>query len=356
MINAAITSGETIAAGELIRILINHPDVNLLAVISENAAGRRLTDIHRGLEGDTALNFSASLSDDLINKVNMVFLCGEPWEAEFFFGAIAPYNSEHPETPIRIIDLTGKYRGDNNFMVYGLPEANRKALVRGATMCAIPSAGAMAIELTLFPLLKGAVLPQRIDATLEIASTENFILEPQSMAVSPALSTRFDPVAPADYRSDAETISREVAAWIRTFHPSFSGEINLRIKRSPAARGIEATIDISAQVSVEQTRRLIDDAYSDHSFTYLITRRPEATEVANTNKCLLYVTDPSSPDDLGTMTPEPLSSSTQGHTPLRIISVMDNLLKGGAGNAVHCMNLLFGLSEKTGLTLKASAF
>lgn len=356
MINAAITGGETIAAGELIRILINHPDVNLLAVVSDTAAGRRLTDVHRGLEGDTALNFSASLSEDVLKKINMVFLCGEPWEAESVFSTIAPYNFEHSDDPIRIIDLTGRYRGGNGFMVYGLPEANRKALVRGATMCAIPSAGAMAIELTLFPLLKGAVLPQRIDATLEIASTENFIKESQSMAVSPALSTRFDPVAPADYRSDAETISREVAGWIRTFYPSFSGEINLRIKRSPTARGIEASIDISAQVSVEQTRRLIEDAYSDHSFTYLITRRPEVTEVANTNKCLLYVTDPSSPDDLGSISPGPLTSPAQDHTPLRIISSMDNLLKGGAGNAVHCMNLLFGLSERTGLTLKASAF
>lgn len=356
MINAAITGGETIAAGELIRILINHPDVNLLAVASETAAGRYLTEVHRGLEGDTDLKFCPKVPEDAIKKINMVFLCGEPWQAEQAFGEISSRQPEKPEEPIRIVDLTGKYRDNSGIMVYGLPEANRKALVRGATLCAIPSAGAMAVELALFPLLKDAILPQRIDATIETASTEDFIRESQSIAVSPALSTRFDPVAPAEYRSDAEYIGHEIAGWIRTFFPAFSGDINIRIKRSSETRGMEASIDISAPVTPEQTCRLIDDAYSDHAFTYRIKHRPDTAEVANTNKCLLFVTDPTAPDDLGTTGMDSIAAPTQGHSPLRIISVMDNLLKGGAGNAVHCMNLLFGLSEKTGLALKASAF
>lgn len=356
MINAAITGGETTAAGELIRILINHPDVNLLAVASETAAGRRLTEIHRGLEGDTELRLVPSIPEDIMKKVNMVFLCGEPWQAEHFFGVISSNLSERDDDPVRIVDLTGKYRGSDTMMVYGLPEANRKVLVRGATMCAIPSAGAMAIGLSLFPLLKSAIIPQQIDATLETASTENFIPGSQSIAVSPDISTRFDPVAPAEYRPDAEYISREISGWIRSFYPAYSGEINIRIKRTTAARGMNATIDISVPASADQMCRLIDDAYSDHAFTYRVNHRPDTAEVANTNKCLLYVCDPTTPDDLGTASIGSIASPLQGETSLRIISVMDNLLKGGAGNAVHCMNLLFGLSEKTGLALKASAF
>lgn len=358
MINAAITGGETIAAGELIRILINHPDVNLRAVASDTAAGRVLTEVHRGLEGDTSLEFTPALDEETIRKTNMVFLCGEPWQAEQFIERLSDFESKCNDESLRIIDLTGRYRNSNNDgMTYGLPESNRKALVRGATKCAIPSAGAMAVELALFPLLKGAVLPQRIDATIETASTENFIRETQSIAISPDISTRFDPVAPAQYRTDTDAIRAEILDWIRSFHPEYSGEINLRIKRSQLPRGTEATISIYAPISPEQASRLTEEAYSDHAFSYLIKRQPEIAEVANTNKCLIHITDTTPADTYPYEFGAPAASSaTQEIAPLRITTVIDNLLKGGAGNAVHCMNLLFGLSERTGLMLKASAF
>ena len=114
MINAAITGGETIAAGELIRILINHPDVNLRAVASDTAAGRVLTEVHRGLEGDTSLEFTPALDEETIRKTNMVFLCGEPWQAEQFIERLPDFESKCNDESLRIIDLTGRYRNGNN--------------------------------------------------------------------------------------------------------------------------------------------------------------------------------------------------------------------------------------------------
>lgn len=356
MINVGITGGETLAAGELIRILINHPDVNLASVISDVYPGRPLTEIHRGLEGDTTLSFSPRFTPETLSKLNVIFLCGEPWQAEKLMAEIPTDTSEGDDAPLRIIDLTGRYRSMDGAMVYGLPENNRKALVRGATRAAIPSPGAMAIELALFPFLKGALLSGNIEATLEMASTENFVRHSMSQSISPEISTRFDPVAPAQYRSDAETIAAEIEAWAKSLQPTFSGNIRIRLKRSDEPRGIAASVEVPVSMPVADIRRIFDEAYEDHSFTYPISHRPETSEVANTNKCLIEISDSTLPDDIGGIRNSNTLLQPGTQSAVTIHSVIDNLLKGGAGNAVHCMNLLFGLSERTGLALKASAF
>ena len=102
-------------------------------------------------------------------------------------------------------------------------------------------------------------------------------------------------------------------------------------------------------------RRAIDTAYDDHAFAYRVDHLPDVDEALNTNKCLLYVCDPRVPDDLGTASSATVAEAAPGENALRLVSVSDNLLKGAAGTAVHCMNLLFGLSERTGLALKSSA-
>ncbi|MGM9822330.1 MAG: hypothetical protein ACI30D_07055 [Muribaculaceae bacterium] len=351
MINAGITGGETLPAGELIRILVNHPDVNLIGVISAEAADKPVTQVHRGLEGDTELRFLHHFPDSMLSKLDVVFLCGEPWEAEKFVSAI-PEGHEPEHEPLRLIDLTGYYRRTGG-MEYGLPEDNRKALVRGATSAAVPSAPAMALELALFPLVKSALLDGNISATLSMASTENFVRDSQAPGISADLSTRFDPVAPAQYRSDISAISAEVRAWLTRLIPGFKGDIDIRLTRTSDQRGLKAEVQISSPMAIGDIERTYNDAYSDHSFTYVIDHTPEVQEVANTNKCLLNIVVPPTDD------PEGFRNDAAGDrfgSPVLITAVIDNLLKGGAGNAVHCMNLLFGLSERTGLALKASAF
>lgn len=333
MIKTGIIGGHTMAAGELIRILVNHPDVTIMWVSSPQETGRELTAVHRGLEGDTDARFIGEPTADDAAGLNAVFLCGEPWEARNFM-ALAGGDPE-----LRVIDLTGAFRDGSEGMVYGLAEHNRKALVRGATRASLPSEVAMAAELALFPLAKNMLLAGDIDISASLAST---VREHGAAAEADGdlaeLSTRRDPVAPAENRPDAEVAAAEIARAMRAVQPTFHGETRVAISREAAAtRGISVTAKIDCNQPLAELQRMFAEAYEDHGFTFAIDRRPEMADTANTNKCLIHI-----------------RRDENGLT--EITAVIDNLLKGAAGNAVHCMNLLFGLSEKTGLALKGSAF
>lgn len=353
MINVGIIGGETDAAGELIRILLNHPDVILRAVASAEHVGERLDRFHRGLVGDTDLRFVRSLEGE---KLNCVFILGEPWQAQQFIESVpdAPLrkdiSEDEAEDMLHIIDLTGRYRTEEAGMVYGFAENRRKALVRGALRCAIPSPIAEALELTLFPLAKNHLLQGETHAHIELSHQldgSSTCQEMERMAEVPLasqLSTRFDPVAPAEHRPDIIQSSREAEKELKVIDPYFAGNITSKLSVVPdLGRGIRVTADIPCGVNMEEVRRLYDEAYSDHGFTYIVDIEPSILDIANTNKCLIYIAN--TPTDAGN------STALQG---LRITAVLDNLVKGSAGNAVHCMNLLFGLSERTGLALKAS--
>lgn len=341
MIKIGILGAETIAAGELIRILINHPDIELKTVASLSETGRPVTDIHRGLTGDTSLRVVSTLTPD---GHDAVFLCGEPWMASEWMER----NQADPAMEeMCIIDLTGAFRDGSHQMVYGFPEHNRKALVRGARRASIPSPAAIAVETALFPLAKNLLLNGTIKATVNIAATEN--TKPGDSATAPnasadiGASTRLDPIAPQEHRPDGDAIAREIETALRSIQPSFAGNISLRLSRDGSiTRGITAMVETTCGVALNELERLYNDAYDDHNFTYPVEFRPTVADVANTNKCLLHLGYDTAPDS--------------GLPVLNVTSVIDNLLKGAAGTAVHCFNLLFGLSERTGLSLKASAF
>lgn len=344
MIKTGILGGETMAAGELIRILINHPDVDLRAVASESLAGRAVEDVHRGLVGDVCMPM---VPDFDAADLDVAFLCGEPWRARAWMEKHGEACAEHD---VRVIDLTGAFRNGEQEMVYGLPEFNRKPLVRGARRASLPSPVAMAVELALFPLAKNMLLCGDVRGAVSIAATENFVATVDggngggtASFADPALSTRLDPVAPIENRPDGGAAAREVAMALRMMQPSFGGNVSLNISRADdTARGIVAAVDVPCVSSLGEIRRLFDEAYEDHNFTYPVDAAPSVLDVANTNKCLVNVRYASDTND-----------ASQG---IRVTAVIDNLLKGAAGNAVHCLNLLFGLSERTGLALKASAY
>lgn len=358
------------AAGELTRILLNHPDIDLRQVASDTEAGKRLSAVHRGLVGDTELTFSPALQSE---GLDVVFLCGEAWAARRFVeGLPKPTSaneaaethdkgdrSERPdrrsrhqaeeEEPLRIIDLTGAFRnpasGEGDPMVYGLPEWNRKALVRGAQSTSLPSAAAMALELALFPLAKNMRLEGPVAATVEIATTEDYQNAP-APETSREESVRLDPIAPCDFRPDPSAAASEASALLRSVLGPGSRDFKMTVRSARAEtmpRGIVAEVVLPSALSVGELRAMFDEAYSDHSFVYTVDSPPTALDVANTNKCLIHIGEADPADG------SPFRA-------VRIIAVIDNLLKGSAGNAVHCLNLLFGLSERTGLSLKASAF
>ena len=336
MIKIGILGAETLAAGELIRILINHPDVEIKTVASPSEAGRRVDEIHRGLTGDTDLTVTTTLNPE---GHDAVFLCGEPWIATQW---MQTNEGNQALEELRIIDLTGAFHDGTHNMVYGFPEHNRKALVRGATRTSIPSPAAIAVETALFPLAKNGLLSSSATANIRLAATENF-KKPVPENSDVITSTRLDPIAPIENRPDSDAIAAEITSAMRAIQPSFAGNVQLTLSRDGALpRGITAVVHTPCSVTLNELERLFDEAYSDHSFTYNIATTPTVADVANTNKCLLNLS----------YTTTPASDMPQ----LRITAVIDNLLKGSAGNAVHCLNLLFGLSERTGLALKASAF
>lgn len=354
MINVGIIGGETEVAGELIRILLNHPDVILRAVSSPEHAGERVDAFHRGLIGDTDLRFVRKLEGE---RLNCVFLVGEPWQAQEYIDSIADLPvckdiaDDEAEDMLHVIDLTGRYRNGEAGMVYGLAEHRRKALVRGALRCSVPSPMAQALELALFPLAKNHLLQGKVKGKIELAhnldgaSTCRGMEKGMDVNLSSQLSTRFDPVAPKHHRPDAIAAAAETVEELRQVDPYFSGEIDATMSTNPdMGRGIRVVAEVPCGINLEEVRRLYEEAYEDHAFTYLVDHEPVPADIANTNKCLIYV-------EHGANDPTTSIGAIEG---VRVTAVLDNLVKGSAGNAVHCMNLLFGLSERTGLALKAS--
>lgn len=356
VINVGIIGGETESAGELIRILINHPDVILRAVCSPEHAGCRIDRFHRGLIGDTDLCFVKTLDNE---NLNCVFLVGEPWQAQEYMrsveGASHCQDSPHeePEEMLHIIDMTGAYRDGSDGMIYGFPEYRRKALVRGALRASISSVVATIVELALFPMAKNHLLHGPIYADVQMPAGDwaygsipllSHEAAADLMHHAAQMSTRLDPVAPAEKRPDVERSAEEVENEMRDIDGSFSGKINIVLGSDPSlSRGVCATVEVPCGINIDEVRRLYEEAYSDHSFTFVIDRAPAVSDVSNTNKCLLYI----EPGD---------ADLSHGQEPsVKIRAVMDCYVKGCAGNAVHCMNLLFGLSERTGLALKASS-
>lgn len=321
MIRAGIWGGDGFAAGELIRLLINHPDVELVSVQSHLHADKLITEVHQGMEGETYLRFTDNIDPE---GLDVAFCC---WP----HGTSSRLLAEQTLPPeLKIIDLSRDFRieGESHDFVYGLPELNRKRMVHGATRVANPGAFATAIELALLPLAKNLLINSPIYATA-ITGFSGSAVEKSSPN---QLAWHRDNVS--IYNPLQHQHLPEIEQTLRQLQASFNSEINFIPMRGSFARGMLATIYLDMPVSIDQLRNLYEDYYSDHSFTYIVDRRPDLKDVVNTNKCLIHL------EKIGRR--------------LLITCVIDNILKGAAGQAVHNMNLLFGLHERVGLALKSS--
>jgi N-acetyl-gamma-glutamyl-phosphate reductase len=318
MIKVGIVGGTQRAAGELIRILLNHPDVEIVWVNSNTQGDTSITNVHRGLVGETDLHFSSDLNFD---NVNMIFLCGPA-------GSSAAFMQTHGEAlpqDMRIIDMAGDFTmaDENHDFVYGLSELNRKYMVHDCFHVSNAGAFAMAIELALLPLAKNLLLNNDIYVTA-ITSPNAFNEAPVCCSGNACVKQPF-----------RHNQTQEVVQTLKQLQLSFNKPIHFIPMQGSFERGLLAAVHVKCNVDIKVIRQLYDEYYDDHHFTFITDNEVQMQDVVNTNKCLLHL--------------ERIDDQ------LLITAAIDDVMKGAAGNAVHCMNLLFGLHERVGLLTKSSA-
>lgn len=322
MIKVGIIGGAGYTAGELLRLLVNHPDVEIVFVNSASNAGNRVADVHSGLVGDTELIFTDELP---LTEIDCLFCCTAHGDTRKFIEA-----HTLPEE-LRIIDLSMDYRieSEEHEFVYGLPELNRKRIIR-ARHVANPGCFATAIQLGLLPLAKNLLLNKPIHITAITGSTG----AGQKPSATSHFSWRNNNISV--YKPFTHQHLPEIRQSLTQLQNSFAAELDFIPMRGDFTRGIFAAMYTDCPIDLDEIRRLYDEYYDDHSFTFVTDGELDLKQVVNTNKCLLHL---EKHDDK-----------------LLVLSAIDNLLKGASGQAVHNMNLLFGLTEVAGLKLKPSAF
>ena len=320
MIKAGIIGGAGYTAGELIRILLFHPEVELVFVHSTSNAGNKLYDVHEGIFGDTEMCFSSEYD---LNAVDVLFLCSGHGKSTEFWS-----QNERP-AGLKVIDLAQDYRDQHDGYVYGLPEW-QKDRIEGSALIANPGCFATAIQLALLPLARNLMLNDDIYVNAITGST--------GAGVKPGATSHFS------WRNDNMSIYKpfthqhlaEIGESLRQLQNSFDSKINFIPYRGCFARGIFATVMVKNTVALDELYKLYDEYYEADSFVHVVEEPIDLKQVVNTNKCLLHL--------------------DRHDDQLLVTSCIDNLLKGASGTAVHNMNLLFNLKETTGLMLKPSGF
>ena len=322
MIKAGIIGGAGYTAGELIRILLNHPQVELVFVNSTSNAGNKLTDVHGGLLGETDISFTDQLPYD---KIDVLFFCTAHGDTKKFLDA-----NDIPDH-LKLIDLSTDYRhkAEGNKFVYGLPELNKEE-IKQSSYVANPGCFATAIQLGLLPLAKANKLTSEIHVNAITGST--------GAGVKPSATSHFSwrENNISVYKAFQHQHLTEIKQSLNQLQENFNGDINFIPVRGNFTRGIFVSTYINYDGTIEDAEKLYKDYYKDSPFTIISDKNIDLKQVVNTNKCVLHL-------------------EKHGNK-LLILSCIDNLVKGASGQAVHNMNLIFGLEETIGLNLKASAF
>jgi N-acetyl-gamma-glutamyl-phosphate reductase len=325
MIKVGIIGGSGYTAGELIRILMFHPNATLDFVFSTTNAGKPLSIAHHDLMGDIDMNFT----DQVNPKVNVVFLCLGHGKSKAFL----EQNQFSKDT--KIIDLGNDFRltKDAEFegkqFVYGLPELNKTA-IKSANYIANPGCFATAIQLALLPLAKNGLLNEDVHINATTGST--------GAGVSPSETTHFSwrNNNMSHYKAFEHQHLGEINQSIQQLQASYPNELLFVPNRGDFARGIFATLYTNIEESLEDIVAKYEAYYADQPFVTVTTTNINMKQVVQTNKCII-------------------SLMKKGNR-LLITSVIDNLTKGASGQAIQNMNLVFGLDETTGLHLKPCGF
>lgn len=322
IIKVGILGAAGYTGGELIRLLINHPDAEIVFANSESNAGNIVADVHEGLYGETDLRFTDEMPFD---RVDVIFFC-------FGHGKSEAFIREHDiPAGVKIIDLAQDFRlsAPGNDYIYGLPEINRDRIA-AAQHVANPGCFATCIQLGLLPaaglgLLKGDIAVNAITGSTgagqKPAATTHFSWRAGNMSIYKAFTHQHVP---------------EIRQSLAQVQGTLDADIDFIPYRGDFARGIFATEVVKTDAPIEEITAAYKEFYKDAAFTHYSDRPIDLKQVVNTNKALVHC------DKFGDK--------------LLVTSCIDNLLKGAVGQAVQNMNIMFGLDERSGLRLKASAF
>ncbi len=330
MVKVGILGAAGYTGGELIRLLVHHPEAEIVFANSESNAGNLVADVHEGLLGDTDLRFTDAMPFD---EVDVVFFC-------FGHGKSEQFLQEHSiPSHVKIIDLAQDFRiaAPTHDYVYGLPEIHREQ-IRECQHLANPGCFATCIQLGLLPLAKAGLLTHDVAVNAITGST--------GAGQKPVATTHFS------WRSDNMSIYKvfthqhlhEIRQSLTELQGSLEASIDFIPYRGDFARGIFCTEVVKfdgaegspTNPTAEQLAEMYRAFYADAAFTHYVDKALDLKQVVNTNKALVHI------DKFGNKAV--------------ITCIIDNLLKGAVGQAVQNMNLMFGMDEKAGLGLKANAF
>jgi N-acetyl-gamma-glutamyl-phosphate reductase len=324
-LNVGIIGGAGYTGGELLRILLNHPFANIAFTHSNSQAGKPVWTVHTDLLGDTDLVFSGGEVADLLAQdgLDAIFLCSG-------HGASVKFMAEHEVSDdVTVIDLSADFRDEHDDFVYGLPELQRER-IQEATRIANPGCFATSIQLALLPLAKAGKLTDAVQISAITGSTG----AGQALVPTTGFTWRNNNVS--IYKAFTHQHLAEIRQSLTQLEPEFDQPINFIPYRGDFTRGIMANVYTPFSGTREEAKQLYRSYYEGHPFTHVSEAPVDVKQIVNTNKCLLHL------------------EVHDGQ--LLITSVIDNLTKGAAGQAVQNMNLVFGLPEDTGLRLKSVAF
>jgi N-acetyl-gamma-glutamyl-phosphate reductase len=321
-IKAGIVGGAGYTGGETIRLLLNHPNVEIGFIHSRSHAGNPVQSVHHDLQGEIHLDFTDSLNAE----VDVLFLClGHGESGKFLM-------ENKIKSATRVIDLSQDFRlgesVDGRAFVYGLPELNREE-IRKATSIANPGCFATALQLGLLPLAKAGLLKEVFTTGITGSTGAG-----QKLSDTTHFTWRSNNVSA--YKTLSHQHVAEIQKSIKQLQPAFSESIHFIPWRGNFTRGIFVSSCISSSLSLEKLNELYKKYYEGHPFTHVSDTPIDLKQTVNTNKCLIHI-------------------EKEGDK-IVIHSTIDNLLKGASGQAVQNMNLLFGFDETAGLKLKSVTF
>ena len=323
-VNIGIVGGAGYTGGELLRVLLRHPNAHISFVHSTSSAGELVSKVHADLLGDTSLKFTNTLDQN----IDVLFLCVGHGDANKFLTA------NEIKASIKIIDLSQDFRlagsasiGDRNF-VYGLPELQRE-VIKSATNIANPGCFATAIQLGLLPLAAKGLLKEVYTTGITGSTGAG-----QGLSNTSHFSWRANNIQA--YKTLHHQHLNEIVQSLAQLQGNQNAEVNFVPWRGDFTRGIFVTSVVSADLSLEALYDLYNAYYEGHAFTHVSKNNIDLKQVVNTNKCIIHI-------------------EKQGNK-IAIHTVVDNLLKGAVGQAVQNMNLIFGIDEAAGLQLKANYF
>jgi N-acetyl-gamma-glutamyl-phosphate reductase len=325
MLEIGIIGGAGYTAGELIRLLLNHPEANINFVYSTSNAGNKLHKVHKDLIGSTEISFTAHIN----TEVDTLFLCLGHGNSTTFLEK----NNFSENT--KIIDLSNDFRllADKNLggkdFVYGLPELD-KTVIKTAKYIANPGCFATALQLAILPLAAKGLLNNDIHINAVTGATG----AGTSLSATTHFTYRDNNFS--HYKAFNHQHLGEINQTVNQLQTNFNAEINFVPNRGNFSRGIFATTYTKYDGSLDDAVKIYKEYYKDAAFTFVSDEEIHLKQVINTNKCLIHL--------------------AKHGTKLLITSTIDNLLKGASGQAVQNLNLMYDFEETLGLNLKASWF